>query len=82
MGDKVTLLPLRAVSCSQRNALGTNHSPLRRIQVTVLQPHILLYRIIFYKPVAALLVVLRVCDHAYWAASSDGYSELAISTQQ
>lgn len=35
MGDKVTLLPLRAVSCSQRNALGTNHSPLRRIQVTV-----------------------------------------------
>lgn len=35
MGDKVTLLPLRAVSCSQRNALGTNHSPLTRIQVTV-----------------------------------------------
>lgn len=31
----------------------------------------------FYKPVAALLVVLRVCDHAYWAASSDGYSKQA-----
>jgi len=28
----------------------------------------------FYKPIAALLAVLRVCDHAYWAASSDGYS--------
>ena len=83
MGDMVTLLPLCVVSCSQRSVLETNHLPLRHIQVTAFAASsFLIVRIIFYKQVAALLVVLRVCDHAYWAASSDGYSKLAISTQQ
>jgi hypothetical protein len=75
MGDRVTLLPLSVVSCSQRSVLGTNHLPPRHIQGTVFTASFLIHRIIFYKPIAALLVVLCVCDRTYWAASSDGYSK-------
>ena len=82
MGDRVTRLPLRVVSCSQRSVLEANQLPLRHIQVTFYSLIFLIHRIIFYKPIAALLVVLCVCDRTYGAASSDGYSKLATSTQQ
>lgn len=34
LGDRVTLLPLRVVSCSQRSVSGANHLPQIHIQVT------------------------------------------------
>lgn len=48
MGDRVTLLPLCVVSCSQRSVLETNHLPLRHIQVTAFAvSSFLIHRIIF-----------------------------------
>ena len=48
LGDRVTLLPLCVVSCSQRSVLETNHLPLRHIQVTAFAvSSFLIHRIIF-----------------------------------